>query len=60
MISSTLINDQGRVGCYISEAIFTASLIISVGLSFFVKEDLRRQRAEKEKRENKEKSNFRT
>eukprot|EP00347_Sterkiella_histriomuscorum_P021419 403334042 len=51
VISSQLINDYGKNGCLISEGMYVGSLLISFVLSFFIKEDLKRQRVEKQKRE---------
>ncbi len=47
LISSILITKQGQHGCVVSQLIFVGSLFVSVVLSFFVKEDLRRQKQEK-------------
>ena len=49
MISSVLITDYDRKGCVISESIFVASLFIALGLSFCIKEDLRRLNEERTK-----------
>lgn len=47
MVSSLLISAyKEQQGCVISEAIYVASLIVALGLSFFVTEDLRRQNTE--------------
>ncbi|CDW77331.1 major facilitator superfamily protein [Stylonychia lemnae] len=51
VISSELIKDYQKEGCLISEGIYVASLVVSIALSFFVKEDLRRQRQEKLKKD---------
>jgi uncharacterized membrane protein len=49
VISSILITNYQQKGCVISEIIFIVSLIIALSLSFFIKEDLRRQNEEKNK-----------
>jgi len=50
VISSILISEYHKKGCVISQALYVGSLVVSLILSFFIKEDLKRQDAEKLKK----------